>query len=352
MNSIKFKELENCLRTPYIDGIIQLIELNKEGLTRKEIIKILDKKGDKLTQNTINYLLETGIIKKNYNTEAPIITNEIILIEKLKPTHTIEIVKGDQKKRHAFIIAQNPITLLFNEYIKLAKIQQDKEGEQTLEELKKEIAQRWEEGIKIYDFNTEYSYTDYNSFKEITQKQIEKINTSIQNEKDLQKKQLQEDHKQKLLIEMNNCLTDRKQNYEREVKEKKAYIQGLILLLREKITKTPKKEIYFHSHIDYIILQLQRLLLEDICSYYSKIDYYVYKKENPKISKQRIELIKKFAEYLDQKMFYNSLFEDLTSRLINFENLIALQITQQNLKIAKTPEEFHKLEKETDIFLQ
>jgi hypothetical protein len=334
--------LEQCLRTPYINGILQLIELNKDGLTQKEIFKLLNKQGDKAIQEAITILKQKGLIKNNYNKGEPEPTEEIVLIEKLSPKHTIEIKKGKLKKRHALIIAQNPIEALFNKYIKMAKETEDPHAKKVLEDLKKEIVMLWTAQLNQFDFNKEYITLNFEEMKTHSEQFILNLTKQL-NEKD-QKKVIAI---KKIINNLNNHLNISKERYEKEVIEKKELQQGLILLLRETITKQPSNY-YFHSHIDYIVLILQRLLLEDIRKHDQRFYFYVQNKQNPNIDKRRIELIKQFAQHLNPNIIQNSLFQDLTERLVNLENSIYLEIYNQIMKDPeKTIEEKEKLDKET-----
>jgi len=348
-NDTKY-ELEKiiyCLKTPHIDGILQLIELNNDGLTQNEIFKILNRKGTHLEQDTLKILTTIGLIKKNYSNKEPTPTEKIIIKENVK-TQEIKILKGEKGKRHAYIRTKNPIELLFEKLIQLSIEEKDDYSQNIFEELKKDISARWDIAIKEFDFNTDYINISIEEAKRVNELTIKTINEGLSKETDQQKIEIGLN----LIKSLNKLKQQEEERYKNEIIKKQRYRQELIFSFRDAITKQPKQPFYFHSHTDYITLILQRIILEEYSSHFSKFYYYVNTKQNPNIDKRRIEIIKKLVEDLNPKTQNTqkelSLFEEMTERLINLENSVRLEITKQNIIKEKNPKVLKELEQEID----
>lgn len=346
----EIQEIEYCLKTPYIDGILQLIELNKDGLTLKEIYKILNKTNTKLEQRTLKKLLNTGLIKKNYSIKEPTLTEKIIIKEKTRPVTEINIIKGELNKRHAFVRSKNPIELLFEKYIQLAEEENNQYAKKLLEELKIDISTRWDNAIKEFDFNTDYISTNIEEATRINETTIKTINENIKNETEPEKKEAGLN----IINSLNTAQEIMKNKYIEELNKKQEYRQKLILLFRYTIEKKPKEPYFFHSHINYITLILERIIIEEFITHFTKYYYYTNTKQNPNVNKTKIEIIKALIERLNpekpiSKLYnQNNLFNEITSRLINLENSVRLQISQENWFNIKDPKELQKIEQEID----
>lgn len=285
-----------CLTNIRISRVLQLIELFPNGLIQRDIFSLLDAPRDKGIMQALKELEHHGFIKREIKSQPSI---EAINGEtKVKGRQILADIKyGLDAKRERYIIQGNPIEKMFDN---LLEEEPSLKTNKNFLLIKKDISNRWKMMTTSYSFNSKY----------LTKNSEETYKQTIENlskASELYKGELLEQARK----DRDKIIEDLKKLKEEETEIKK---QKQIELLNALRLKT-------ETHIDYVTLQLQRILIEIFFHLYT--NFYNIKEIN--IDKQLIETIEQLLYSIEPSLEKVAMIDEVTTRIKNFKSLIQLR---------------------------
>jgi len=295
-----------CLDNIRISRVLQLIELFPDGLLQRDIFSLLDAPKDKGIMQALKELEHHGFIRKENKMRKPI---EAVNDEtRIKGKRIIkDITYGLETKRDRYFSTGNPIRKLFD---KLLEEVETEEQNKYFSLIARDISTRWQMINASYSFNTKYiSPQGEENDKQI----LYNLNKAAELYEGEQLEQARKDRDQ--IIQDYLKLRQDETEYKKE--KQMEQINGLRF-------KT-------QTHVDYITLQLQRILVEMFIHLYT--NYYHIKET--KIDKQLINTIEQVLYAIKPELEQVAMIHEITDRIKNFENLLKLRNINKKINIDK-----------------
>ena len=274
-----------------------------DGLLQRDIFSLLDAPRDKGIMQALKELEYHGFIKREIKFGK---TVEAINTEhKVKGKRLIQDVKfGLETKRERYFVTGNPIQKLFEKIVELAENDTQKKY---FEMLKNDISTRWKMIMFSYSFRNKYTLpSTEDAIKQII-KNIEKA-AELYAGKELEKARKDRD----------KLISDFKKLREDESKYKKEKQLNQINGYRLKV----------ETHVDYVSLQLQRILIEFFITLYTNIN----KLQKSEIPPELINTIELLLFEIDPKLKKVAMIDEVTGRIQNFNGLIEMMILNKKIK--------------------
>lgn len=292
-----------CLTNPRISRVLHLLELFPQGLFQRDFFSLLDADRDKGIRQALRELKYNGFIISGKAVGRPInaINSKTNCAGNRPAFEGIEY--GLEMKRERYVINGCPMEKLFDSLLKEC---QNDEERRVLDELKAEIVTRWRFNILAVDFLNELSMPPNDQLEKAVQENMSEVEKFIESSKNFE---LQA--KFAKIKEGSNELRQLLKN-------------GKINMQRQNIESLRSK--YF-TYIDYICLQLQRILLEIFIENYSRI----YFMDKAQIDKAKIKIMQKMLYEIKPKIRHTTIIPEIIERLENFEGL--LEIIKQSREL-------------------
>jgi len=296
-----------CLSNPKINRALQLIELSETGLCLEDIYSLLNLKKDKTVRGALKDLTEAGFIKKVKSTNAKIIRATWKYETGKKEIKEINI-NGGLRYATRYFSAKNPIEKVFEETEKSAMAKNlSEKDKKILETLKEEIKTRWDFCKREYDFNNNFAYglsDDY--FKKF-------------------------DDEAKPILEKETPFASLVQDGKNNLLQLKELSQSKKIEKRLEIVSGMTDFFLFETHLDYVVVILQRKLLEYFIERFSRWYFYVSTKQAPSIDLDFVNLIEELIYFLKPVIKKSSLVSEMANRLKNFQGIIQLEIKKNEM---------------------
>ena len=293
-----------CLDNVRISRVLQLIEMFPDGLQQRDIFSLLDAPRDKGIMQALKELEYHGFIRKEIELGR---TVEAINTDyKVKGKYLIKDVKfGLETKRERYFVNGNPIQKLFEKILEFAENEKQKNY---FELISKDISSRWKYMMISYSFNNKYFLPNQ---EQNTNEVIESIKkaTELYKGKELEKAKQDRD---KIIADYKQLRAD-----ETEYKKKRQmrHINGLRLKVE--------------THLEYITLQLQRMLIEVFITLYSK---HLPKMKKSNFDKDLLKTIELLLFEINPKLEKVAMIDEVTNRIQNFNNLIETMKLNKKIK--------------------
>jgi len=292
-----------CLNNIRVSRVLQLIELFPDGLIQRDIFSILDAPRDKGIMQALIELEYHGFIKREIKSKPSI--QAIDSVTEIKGRKMlIDIKYGLDTKRERYIIQGNPIEKMFD---KLLEEEPLLKTNKNFLLIKKDISNRWKMMTTSYSFNSKYlTKNSEETYKQTT----ENLNKASELYKGEQLEQARKDR--------DKIIEDLKRLKEEETEIKKQKQIELINGLRLKT----------ETHIDYVTLQLQRILIEMFIYLYANL----YQVKETNIDTRLIETIEQLLYAIEPSLQKVAMIDEVTTRIKNFKNLIEMKTLHKRLK--------------------
>lgn len=292
-----------CLNNIRVSRVLQLIELFPDGLIQRDIFSILDAPRDKGIMQALIELEYHGFIKREIKSKPSI--QAIDSVTEIKGRKMlIDIKYGLDTKRERYIIQGNPIEKMFD---KLLEEEPSLKTNKNFLLIKKDISNRWKMMTTSYSFNSKYlTKNSEETYKQTT----ENLNKASELYKGEQLEQARKDR--------DKIIEDLKRLKEEETEIKKQKQIELINGLRLKT----------ETHIDYVTLQLQRILIEMFIYLYANL----YQVKETNIDTRLIETIEQLLYAIEPSLQKVAMIDEVTTRIKNFKNLIEMKTLHKRLK--------------------
>ena len=294
-----------CLDNVRISRVLQLLEMFPDGLLQRDIFSLLDAPRDKGIMQALKELEYHGFIKREIKFGR---TVEAINTEhKVKGKRLIKDIKfGLETKRERYFVTGNPIQKLFERIVELAENDTQKKY---FEMLKNDISTRWKMIMFSYSFRNKYTLPSTEDTNKQIIENIEKA-AELYEGKELEKARKDRD----------KIISDFKQLREDESEYKREKQMHQINGYRLKV----------ETHVDYVSLQLQRILIEFFITLYTNF----HKLIKSEIPQELINTIELLLFEIDPKLKKVAMIDEVTGRIQNFNNLI--EITKMNKKLKRS----------------